>query len=375
MEVMSEIHRVVTNHHEVAREWKAKTGGKVIGYLNIDIPEELIYAAGILPVRILGSHEPEVITNPYLWDAMHGVYERDCLAQGLQGRYDYLDGILNVEGNTHEIGCYLSWIRKIPMAYHYHLWVPGGFGVPHAQSYLRGEIADFKRSLEGWTGKAISDEAIDQAIDVYNKSRRLMRKISEFRKNDVPLISGAEFMEIALAGMLMDKKEFNSLLEQITKEVPRRKVKDSGGVRVMLSGGPNDYVDLIKSIEAMGARIVVDEHNTGGRYYVTEVIPEKDRLNALAARIINKPRSPLADMPERTRDKYLVELAREYRAKGVIFMIPLHDDAEQFDYPTNKAALEKNGVLTLLLELDFTNPVEQFRTRVEAFLETIEAIK
>ncbi len=373
MEINQEIHKIVTNRHEVAKEWKTKTGGKVIGYQNIDLPEELIYAAGILPVRILGSHEPEVITDPYMWNMMHCIFERDCLAQGLQGRYDYLDGIVNVLGDPHEHQCYLSWIREIPIEYHYQLSVPGAYGIKHAQAYLREEIEDFKNSLQAWIGKTISNNAIDQAIEVYNKNRRLMTKLSEFRKSNPPAISGAEFMETALAGMLTDKEEFNSLVEPIVKEIPKRREKDGTGVRIMLSGGPNDYIDVIKAIEAMGARVVVDEHDTGGRYYTTEVIPEKDRLNALAARIINKPRSVLKDLPNRTRNQRLVDLAREYKAQGVIFLYPVWDNVEQFDYPANKAALEENNIPTLMLELDFTNPIAQFRTRVEAFLETIEA--
>ena len=372
MELITEIHRIVTNRHEVAKEWKSKTGGKVIGCISAELPEELIYAAGILPVRILGSHEPEVVTDPYMWNAMHCVFERDCLAQGLQGRYDYLDGIINVEGDPHERQCYLSWVRHIPMPYTYRVYVPGGYGVRLAQDYFIGELEEFKHSLEEWTGKTISNDAIDHAIEVYNQTRRLMNKLSEFRTSNVPPISGAEFMEIALAGILADKQDFNVLLEKIVAEVPKRKMEGKGGIRIMLSGGPNDYIDVIKDIETMGAQVVVDAHDTGGCYYTTEVVPEEDRLNALAARIINKPRSPLTDVPNRTRDKQLVGLAKEYRAQGVIFMFSLHDDVEQFDYPANKAALEENGIQTLMLELDFTNPIEQFRTRVEAFLETIE---
>ena len=54
-------------------------------------------------------------------------------------------------------------------------------------------------------------------------------------------------------------------------------------------------------------------------------------------------------------------------------MIQRGDDAEEFDYPANRKPLEDNKIPTLVLELDFTNPIEQFRTRVEAFLETLEA--
>ena len=45
--------------HEYAKEWKKKTGGKVLGYFCTYVPEEILYAAGVLPVRILGSHEPQ----------------------------------------------------------------------------------------------------------------------------------------------------------------------------------------------------------------------------------------------------------------------------------------------------------------------------
>ncbi len=115
MEAMQEIHRIVTNRHEVAKEWKAKTGGKVLGYLTSDLPEELIYAAGILPVRILGSHEPEVVTAPYVWDEIICVFERDCLAQGLQGKYDYLDGLVAEFGVPHVHMCFDAWRLHAPI--------------------------------------------------------------------------------------------------------------------------------------------------------------------------------------------------------------------------------------------------------------------
>ncbi len=374
MKAMPEIHRIVTNRHEVAREWKARTGGQVLGYLSIDIPEELIYAAGILPVRILGSHEHEVITAPYVWNEVICAFERDCLAQGLQGRYDYLDGIVAELVDPHVHMCFDAWVSQVLPAYSYQFRVPialSGRG-PDTLKYIRGEVVDFKQSLEAWTGKTISDAALDRAIEVYNRTRRLMDQLSAYRQNDPPLISGAEFMEIALAGMLTDKAEFNVLLERIIDEVSKRQVADDGAVRIMLAGGANDHIDLIKAIETMGARVVVDDHDTGGRYYMTEVVPEADRLKALAARIINKPRSALKDLPERTRHRHLLYLAQRYQAQGIFFLIQEKSDTEQFDYPQCKEYLEGNNIPSLMLEISFTNPMEQFRTRVEAFLEMLQ---
>ena len=65
-----------------AKKWKEDTGGKVVGYLCTYVPEEIFYAANILPVRILGDHKPQSVTEPHLF-AMYCPFCRDVLAQGL----------------------------------------------------------------------------------------------------------------------------------------------------------------------------------------------------------------------------------------------------------------------------------------------------
>src|SRR4030066_289223 len=87
--------------HTYAKEWKKTTGGKVLGYFCTYVPEEILYAAGVLPVRILGSHEPTDLTEPHIFGGMFCPFSRDCLAQGLKGRYDYLDGIMIAQSCLH----------------------------------------------------------------------------------------------------------------------------------------------------------------------------------------------------------------------------------------------------------------------------------
>jgi len=50
-------------------------------------PEEIYYTFDILPIRILGSHEIQDVTEPHLF-AMFCPFYRDVLAQGLKGKYD-----------------------------------------------------------------------------------------------------------------------------------------------------------------------------------------------------------------------------------------------------------------------------------------------
>ncbi len=80
------------DRHEYAKDWKERTGGKVFGCFCSYVPEEILVAANILPVRVLGSHEPQDVTEQHLF-GMFCPFCKDVLAQGLKGRYDYLEGI------------------------------------------------------------------------------------------------------------------------------------------------------------------------------------------------------------------------------------------------------------------------------------------
>jgi benzoyl-CoA reductase subunit C len=65
MELFKPFLDIVQDRHGYAKGWKARTGGKVIGYFCTYVPEEIIYAAGMLPVRIIGNNESQTITDEY----------------------------------------------------------------------------------------------------------------------------------------------------------------------------------------------------------------------------------------------------------------------------------------------------------------------
>ena len=360
-----------TNRHEYAKEWKTKTGGRVLGYFCTYAPEELIYAAGVLPVRILGSHEAESVTEPHIF-AMYCPFCRDCLAQGLQGRYDYLDGIMISQSCLHMRQAFTSWKIHIPVEYSYYLYMPHGVQTPRAYPYLQGELEEFKKSLEEWTGKTITDEDLDRATEVYNTNRRLMRQIYELRRRDNPPITGLEAMEMVLSSQVTDKEEHNRALKDLLKELPERRVERETGTRLMILGSENDDTEFMSMVESMGATIVIDEHCTGSRYFWNEVIQKEDRLSAIAARYIDRPACPSKDWPERTRLPHILKLAQDYNIQGALLIQQKFCNPHGIDIPAIKKKLENDGIPTLFLEFDITVPAGQLKTRVEAFLETFQ---
>lgn len=363
--------QIVAHRHTYAEQWKARHGDKVVGYLCTYVPEEIIYAAGMLPVRIFGSHQPQDITERHIF-GVWCPFSRDCLAEGLRGRYQYLDGISIARTCEHTLQTFMSWQIHLPLPFSYRLYMPGNTQSPHALACLRGELHDFKQAIEQWTGRVITVADLDEAIQVYNTSRGLLRELYELRKRPCPPISGSEAMEIVLASMVMDKQEHNRLLEPVLKELKEEDGITEPGVRVMILGSETDDLELIRFIESLGTTVVIDDHCTGSRYFWNQVPPGPDRLSAIAARYLERPACPVKDLLERRRFPHLLELARQYRVQAAIFIMEKFCDPHQYDAQPIQKLFQEYHIPSLQLEVDVTTPVGQLRTRLEAFLEMLQ---
>ncbi len=357
--------------HEYAKEWKEKTGGKVLGYFCTYVPEEILLAADVLPVRILGSHEPQDVTEPHIF-GMFCPFCRDCLAQGLKGRYDYLDGIMIAQSCLHIRQAYTSWEMHIPVPFSYYLPMPNHVQSPRALPYLRAELETFKKAVEEWTGKTITDEDLDRGIEIMNRNRRLLRDAYDTRKAADPPMSGLEAMYMAVSSQMIDKTEHSDIVEESLKELQTRKLETPTGERLILIGSEDDDTTFIDMVEKCGSTIVVDDHCTGSRYFWNQVETNGgDRLQAIAQRYIDRPRCPTKDWEERSRIPHIMKLAKDWNVSGAILLQQKFCDPHELDIPIIRKTLEADGIPTLFLELDVTVPVGQFQTRVEAFLEML----
>lgn len=356
---------------EYAKEWRERTGGKIIGYFCTYAPEELMHAAGILPVRILGSHETQDVTEPHIF-AMFCPFCRDCLAQGLKGRFDYLDGIMIAQSCLHIRQTFTSWQKHIPIDYSYYLPMPHHVQSPHATPFLTKELELFKTSLEEWIGKKISDDAISNAIDVYNRNRDLMWKVYDLRKGDSPPLTGEETMEMVISSQMVDKEDHNGAMESLLTRLANRESSRPVGTRLMILGSEDDDIEFINMVESCDATFVADDHCTGTRYFWNKVEGNGDLLNRIADRYVKRIPCPTKDWPIRSRAEHVVTLAKEYNVQGAIVMQQKFCDPHELDNPGLTKALNDAGVKTLFLEFDVTVPIGQFKVRVEAFLEILQ---
>ncbi|MFC1925781.1 2-hydroxyacyl-CoA dehydratase [Chloroflexota bacterium] len=360
--------------HYYAKEWKKRTGGKVVGMLCTYQPEELFYAADILPVRIFGGHEAPTQAEPYMYSGLQCPHCRCCLSEGLKGKYDYLDGIIVSNACLTERPLFYAWIQHIGIEWHHYFMMPHATQTTGIYKFLRKELEPLKESIEKWIGRTITDEDIDRGIEIMNTNRSLMRQVWEYRKMADPPLTGFEALNISLSEQIVDKREHSEALRELLKELPQRKLKRETGTRLMLIGSETEDLEFVEMVEGkmvLPATVVIDEICTGTRYFWNNVVPQEDRLMAIAARYIDRVACPGKDWPKRKRFDHALNLCKEYNVEGAIVFQQKYCEPHELDIPDLRKFLEDNGIPSYFLEFDVTVPIGQFHTRVEAFVETL----
>ncbi len=352
-----------------------RQGKPVFGWLCTYVPEEIIHAAGILPVRVTGySQEMELEDgNAYLY-INNCSFSRSCLQMGLRGEYEFLDGM--VAGSTCDGARRLFdlWQYYIKTPFHHILTVPRKYtGKAHDLYYQ--QVVQFQEHLEEFLGQKIADEQLLHSIEVYNRARALLKQLYEIRKADAPPISGAETMEVLNASFRMPKEIFNQWLEELLAELEKSGAAHKGRARLMVVGSVMNNPEFIKSIESQEGLVVTDELCTSTRYWSDPVVLEKGQspVQAIARRYLNN--FPCARMvPSDERFNRILNLVKEFRVDGVISQIIRYCVPYAHDLPLLRDRLKEVGVPVLALDVEYgTSGSGQIQTRVQAFLEMLEA--
>jgi benzoyl-CoA reductase/2-hydroxyglutaryl-CoA dehydratase subunit BcrC/BadD/HgdB len=365
------------NYALLAEEWK-NSGGKVVGYLDANAPEELIMAAGCLPLLMTGDPASGTEIGGKHLDGKATSTVRHLYEAILTGRYEFVDLILNIGGDKWLSNAYNFLTAEkmldptLKYGEVYYLERLRGTFKQH-RDYNLDRLKDFREFLEAFTGKKITDASLEKAFEITNETRVLLKRVSELRRADLPRISGSEALTIYLASMLMPKAKFNELLREFLEtEVQSIPEKDPAKVRLFVSGSNVDNLRLYELIESLPAIIVGEDTAYGDRYAETLINTEIEPMEALADRYTYKPLDPWM-FGRRNRIQYKVQSASAAKAQGVIFFHILYDDAVGWDYPDQKKELEKLGIPVLVLQdqLYSLPNKDEIAEKVSAFIKTL----
>lgn len=364
----------------IAEGWKKK-GGKIVGYAYPHCPEEIILAAGCLPLVMMGDPDSSTELADKHMEHFFTPDTRYLYQTILAGRYSFVDLICvpAVNNSLSRMYYYLFEEKRQDPSLQFneiHLLEYSNTNNWKSCSYNYGRFKAFKEYLEKFSGKKVTNEAISLAIKTTNETRRLLGQLSAMRKTFPPLLSGYEALLIIIASMLMPKESFNQMLAQLLPQIEKAPPKDEGKVRLFLSGSPVNNLQFYQLIESTEAIIVGEDHAFGNRYFDTLINEEIEPLLALAERYTYKAPEPFI-FGLKTVIKPRIDATLEAKADGVIFHQLQWDDTVGWDWPDQQRELENHGIKTLALDFqDFRiSAPERLKLRIQAFVESIKTAK
>jgi benzoyl-CoA reductase subunit C len=350
--IIEHFHHITENTHEYAKSLQGK-GQLLAGYMCTHVPEEILYAAGIIPVRILSSHVSQAMTRSYMHET-YCSFSHDCAYQGLQHNYDYLDLIVTSSSCIHMGEAFNVWVRFAGFqGKSFLIPYPHIIETKPARGFMVESFGEFKQFIEKFVKKTITDDDIERAIKVYNHTRRLLKRLWEFLRRDNPPITRIE----AEPG------------------------KAPSGVRLMVTGGACDDLGIFGLIEHLNysASLVFIDSCTAARYFWFEVPEDRpDKLEAIAEGYIGRIPCPAKDnVPgtgEKKRFRFIQQFIEDFKPDGVVFLYQRFCSPQPMDIVALKPILDKLGIPSTELELDTTVPITQFGTQLEALVEIITRV-
>ena len=382
-EGLSRAREIYLNHSRRARELKA-TGKKIIGYPCVYVPLEMLTALDVVPYQTCGDmREPVTEADRALPHSFCPVM-RSYLDCALKGKNDFLDGMVTAHSCDPQEKTARVWESYTHYDYFHFIDIPITIR-PEALEYLRSQLDDFRKTLEAFTGKQLSEDRLEAAIKSHNRQRALVRELYELTKPSPPLISGTETVQVLKALTGLPVSEGNDLLTEAISEAKNRSGgPDKQAVRLLIWGGTVDNIDIMQIFEAK-ANVVMNESCGGVRAYRGGVKLTTDPLEGLADYYLNEitcARTFRQATPGETGKDYLRDLqsrfgyfkgvVRDWKINGAIMLLVRYCDPFAFEMPSLKDYFDSIGVPSTYIEYDYTTgALAPMRTRVEAFLETI----
>lgn len=339
---------VYENRDAVAAKWRAE-GKKVVGELGCDVPDEFIIAAGMLPVRIYADPEkPLLETDKYLEYAFDPVV-RAQFEKIVDGTYQKQIDYLAVSNSTDVVIRIFLYLRELhrqepekavpPVAF--IDWLFTRNRLHQVRNELTLEI--FKKTVEEWAGRSISDEEIIKAAKICNADRQVLRQIGELRHGKEVRISGSEALVIIGSAGFMEREEHTRLVQQVAEDAQNWSVLD--GTRVYFTGSAQEDTRLYDMIEKTGMVIVGEDHDWGDRFYDRDYNLEYTPIRAVVDRyMLREFSSKKAFVSQRV--EALDRLTEQAGAEAVIFYNNIYEEAASWDYPSQKKSLESRGIKT-----------------------------
>ena len=279
--IVNEFSAVAANPKGQLKAYK-DAGKKCIGVMPYYAPEELVYAAGMMPFGMWGSNnKTEQRSKEYCATFYCTIAQLD-LEMLLDGTMDLLDGVITpticdtLRPMSQNIRVAMS--EKLPCIFLAH---PQNRFADWGKQFCLDQYNNVKAGLEKIAGHEIKSEDIAAAIKVYNKSRAARREFVKLASDHCDVVDPIMRSAVLKAAWFMDKAEYTEKLEALNAELKALPAAKWNGVKVVTSGIICDNPTLLKIFKDNNVAIAADDVAHESRAFRTDASEEGDPMMAL----------------------------------------------------------------------------------------------
>lgn len=382
------IDALLTQFNEIANQPKAQLasykskGYKAIGCMPYYAPEELVYAAGMVPFGLWGTNDKAIsLAKEYCASFYCSLAQLD-MEMLLDGTLDDLDGVITsvlcdtLRPMSQNIRVAMEKLEKMPVIFLAH---PQNRAKEYGIKYTMSQYRNVKDELKKIAGKEITDEALKEAIAVYNKNRQARRKFVKLAADHPEAISAVDRGAVLKSSYFMLKDEHTKMLDELNQELEALPESDWQGVRLVTSGIICDNPTLLSIFDKNQIAIVADDVAHESRSFRVDAPEEGDPMEALARQFAAQDYDVLLydeDSHQNRRADHVVDLVKENNADGLVIFMMTFCDPEEMEYPYLNKALNDAGVRHVKIGVDMQmKDFGQLETALQALADEVKANK
>lgn len=362
---------------------KAKEDGKkVVGVFCNFVPEELLYAAELIPIRLCaGAYDAIYPAEEILPRDICPLIKSSIGFKLLRLSYFELCDLVIIPttcDGKKKLGEILNSFVPVWL-----LEIPNRKNLQRAKDFWLIEVKALQKRLEEFTGNKITRQRLKQAIQTLHKRQSIFRRFYELRKCNPGLINCRDTFLVIQATFYDEINRWIEKTQELCTQFEQFSISNrkdlNSCIRLLLTGAPIIWPNykLLNIIEGNDAIVIADELCSGTRmlYDPVEVDEwtQEAMITGIAYRYLLPSTCPCFTESNDRIDR-LLDLVAEFKIEGVIYhslrLCQLYD----IEFYKVKQVLKDKGVLLLNIHTDYSQEdTEQLKTRVEAFLEMIRS--
>ncbi len=350
------------------------SGRKVVGIYCAYCPQELILAAGAIPVSLCGTREEPIPAAEVLLPRNLCPLIKSSFGFAITDTCPFFHFSDLVIGETTCDGKRKMFELMHELKPVHVMQLPHNNVSPAAFDLWADELRRLRLRLEEELNTRITDESLWQAMELVGQERKFIKAMFDLNQADPPLFTGLELLTVSWSrNFSSDKGGLIGQLQQLLENV-REKPNGTPAPRVLLTGCPVGLGSekVITVTEDLGAHIVAMENCSG--YKTVDLQYDNtidDPIIALAQMYLGIPCSCMSPNPQRL--ELIERMIANFKVDAVIDLTWQACHTYNIEsYHVGKLVKEK-GLPYLHLESDYSNSdKENIKVRVQAMLEMIE---